>query len=70
MSFTRKTVSINFNYKLYNNLILRSQCVADLGALLHCKLYFYHHTCLEQTRLCFENRGGYFKQLQDVSHKM
>jgi hypothetical protein len=43
ISFTRKTNSIYFNYKLCNNLVARSQCVKDLGVLLHCKLYFHQH---------------------------
>jgi hypothetical protein len=36
MSFMHKTISINFNYKLCNNLILRSQCVKDIAVLLDC----------------------------------
>jgi hypothetical protein len=43
ISFKHKTVSINFNYILSNNLITRSQCVKDRGVLLDCKLYFHHH---------------------------
>jgi hypothetical protein len=43
ISFTRKNFGFNFNYKLSNNPILRSQCVKDLGVLLDCKLYFHHH---------------------------
>jgi hypothetical protein len=43
ISFTRKTNSIYFNYKLRNNLVSRSQCVKDLGVLLDCKLYFHQH---------------------------
>jgi hypothetical protein len=43
ISFTRKTNSIYFNYKLCNNLVVRSQCVKDLGVLLDCKLYFHQH---------------------------
>jgi hypothetical protein len=33
-SFSRKTSSILFNYKLCNNLVSSSQCVKDLGVLL------------------------------------
>jgi hypothetical protein len=40
ISFTCKTNSIYFNYKLCNNPVARSQCVKDLGVLLDCKLYF------------------------------
>jgi hypothetical protein len=43
ISFTRKTNSIYFNYKLFNSLGARSQCVKDLGVLLDCKLYFHQH---------------------------
>jgi hypothetical protein len=43
ISFTLKTNSIYFNYKLCNNPVARSQCVKDLGVLLYCKLYFYQH---------------------------
>jgi hypothetical protein len=43
MSFTRKTNSIYFNYKLCNNPVARSQCVKDPGVLLDCKLYFHQH---------------------------
>jgi hypothetical protein len=34
ISFTRKIISVKFHYKLYNNLISRSQSVEILGALL------------------------------------
>jgi hypothetical protein len=51
ISFTRKTVSIKFNYKLCinfnnklcNSLIFTSQCVKDLGVLSVCKLFLHHH---------------------------
>jgi hypothetical protein len=43
LSFPNKTVSINFNYKLCNNLILYFHCVKDLGVLLDCKLYSHHN---------------------------
>jgi hypothetical protein len=44
ISFSHKTNSIYFNYKLCNNLVTCSQCVKDLGVLLDCKLYFHQHT--------------------------
>jgi hypothetical protein len=43
ISFSRKTNSIYFNYKLCNNLVTRSQCVKDLGVRLDCKLCFHQH---------------------------
>jgi hypothetical protein len=43
ISFSSKTNSIYFNYKLYNNLVTRSQCVKHLGVLLDSKLYFHQH---------------------------
>jgi hypothetical protein len=43
VSFSRKTNSTCFNYKLCNNLVTRSQCVKDLGVLLDCKLYFHQN---------------------------
>jgi hypothetical protein len=43
ISFTRKTNSIYFNYKLCNNPVARSHCVKGLGVLLDCKLYFHQH---------------------------
>jgi hypothetical protein len=43
MSFIRKTIIFNFNYKLCNNLILQSHCVKDHGVLLDCKLCFHRH---------------------------
>jgi hypothetical protein len=46
ISFTRKTVGFHFNYKLFNNPILRSQFVKDLGVLLDCKLYFHRHVIM------------------------
>jgi hypothetical protein len=36
-------MSVNLNYKLCNNLILRFQYVKDLGVLLEYKLCFHHH---------------------------
>jgi hypothetical protein len=43
ISFTHKSMSINFNYKLCNNLILRFHCFKDLRVLLACKLCLHHH---------------------------
>jgi hypothetical protein len=43
ISFSRKTNSIYFNYKLCNNLVTRFQCIKDHGVLLDCKLYFHKH---------------------------
>jgi hypothetical protein len=43
VSFTRKTNSICFNYKVCKNLVSRSQCVKELAVLLGCKLYFHQH---------------------------
>jgi hypothetical protein len=42
ISFTRKSVSIDFNYKLCNNLILCSQ-LHILEFLWDCKLYLHNH---------------------------
>jgi hypothetical protein len=44
ISFSRKTNSIYFHYKLCDNFVSRSQCVKDLGVLLYCKLYFHQYT--------------------------
>jgi hypothetical protein len=43
ISFSRKSNSILFNYKLCNNLVTRSQCVKYIGVMLDCKLYFHQH---------------------------
>jgi hypothetical protein len=43
ISFSRKTNSIYFNYKLCNNLVTRSQFVKDVGVLMDCKLYFHQY---------------------------
>jgi hypothetical protein len=43
ISFSRKTNSIYFNYKLCNNLVTCCQCVKALSVLLDCKLYFHQH---------------------------
>jgi hypothetical protein len=41
--FTRKTDSIHFNYYVKDVLILRSDCVNDLGVMLGSKLYIHCH---------------------------
>jgi hypothetical protein len=53
VSFTRKTNSIYFSYKLCNNLVSRPQCVKDLGVVLDCKLYFHQifSQCLKMSCL-------------------
>jgi hypothetical protein len=43
ISFTRRTNSIYFNYKLCNNLVSRSQCFKDIVVILDCKIYYYQH---------------------------
>jgi hypothetical protein len=43
ISFTRKTNSIHFDFRLGNIVITRTDCVKDLGVWLDNKLYFYHH---------------------------
>jgi hypothetical protein len=43
ISFTRKTNVLNYNYRLRNSLILRIDCIRDLGVHVDCKLHFHHH---------------------------
>jgi len=43
ISFTRKTNCVHFNYCVSNVLILRSDCIKDLGVMLDSKLYFHCH---------------------------
>jgi hypothetical protein len=43
ISFTRKTSVLNFQYRLVNYFILRTDCIKDLGAYIDCKLYFHQH---------------------------
>jgi hypothetical protein len=43
ISFTRKTYSVHFNYYVSNEIILRSDCIKDLGVMLDSKLYFHRH---------------------------
>jgi hypothetical protein len=42
-SFTRQTNSVHFNYYVSNVIILRSDCIKDLGVMLDSKLYFHRH---------------------------
>jgi hypothetical protein len=42
-SFTLKTNCIHFNYDVKDVLILRSDCIKDLGDMLDSKLYFHCH---------------------------
>jgi hypothetical protein len=44
ISFSRKTNSIYFDYKLYNNLVTYSQCIKDFSVLLDRKLYLHQHS--------------------------
>jgi hypothetical protein len=41
--FTRGTKSIYFNYFLGDLLIVRTDCVKDLGVILDSKLHFHRH---------------------------
>jgi hypothetical protein len=41
--FTHKTNSIYFNYYVDNVLIVRTDCVKDLGVMLDSKLHFHRH---------------------------
>jgi hypothetical protein len=43
ISFTRKTNGIHFNYYVQNVLIVRTDCVKDLGVMLDSKLHFHRH---------------------------
>jgi hypothetical protein len=43
ISFMRKTNSVHFNYYVSNKIILHSDCIKDLGVMLHSKLYFHCH---------------------------
>jgi hypothetical protein len=35
--------SVHFNYNANNEIILRSDCIKDLGVMLGSKLYFHRH---------------------------
>jgi hypothetical protein len=41
ISFTRKTKGINFQYFVKDVLILRVECIKDLGIMVDSKLYFH-----------------------------
>jgi hypothetical protein len=41
--FTRKTNSIHFKYFVKDVLILRAECIKDLGVMVDSKLYFHCH---------------------------
>jgi hypothetical protein len=43
VTFTRKANSINYNYKLCNQIVTRSRCLIKLGILLDCKLHSHSH---------------------------
>jgi hypothetical protein len=43
ISFTRKTNSIHFKYFVKDVLILRAECIKDLGLMVDSKLYFHCH---------------------------
>jgi hypothetical protein len=43
ISFTCKTNSIHFKYSVKDVVILRAECVKDLGVVLHSKFYFHCH---------------------------
>jgi hypothetical protein len=43
ISFTRKTISIHFNYFVSNLLIIQTDYVKDLGVMLDSKLHFHRH---------------------------
>lgn len=43
VSFTRKTTAWNYQYRLGNSFILRTDCIKDLGIYLDSKLHFHQH---------------------------
>lgn len=43
ITFTRTTNVVNYNYKLYDKCITRTDPIKDLAALLDSKLVFHHH---------------------------
>jgi hypothetical protein len=43
ISFIRKTNFLNYQYRLENSFILRTDCIKYLGVYIDCKLNFYHH---------------------------
>jgi hypothetical protein len=50
ISFTRKSNSIHFNYFLCDLLIVRTDCVKDLGVLLDSKLNFHRRVDNSQSQ--------------------
>jgi hypothetical protein len=42
-SFTRKTYVLNYQYRLGSSVILRTDCIEDLGVHIDCKLHFHRH---------------------------
>jgi hypothetical protein len=46
ISFTCKTNSIHFKYFVKDVLILRAECIKDLGVIIDSKLYFQCHVAL------------------------
>jgi hypothetical protein len=52
ISFISKTNSIHFDYFVGDLLIVRSDCIQDLGAMLDNKLHFHRHVaCLHSQAL-------------------
>jgi hypothetical protein len=43
VSFTRKTNVPNYQYRLGSSVILRNDCIKDLGMHTDCKLHFHRH---------------------------
>jgi hypothetical protein len=43
IAFRRKTISVNCNYSLCDQCIIRTDSIEDLGVILDCKLCFRHH---------------------------
>jgi hypothetical protein len=43
ISFTRKSKSIHFNYFVGDLLIVRIDCVKDIGVMIDRKLHFHRH---------------------------
>jgi hypothetical protein len=41
IAFTRKTNVLNYQYRLGNSFILRTDCIKDLGVYTDCKLHFH-----------------------------
>jgi hypothetical protein len=43
ISFTRKMNVLNYQHRLGNPFILRTDCVGDLGVHIYCKFHFHNH---------------------------